>query len=152
MKSVFETLSVNKKQMEYLANKNFVGATTLLEQLVLKYKMPFRKAKIVVETAIKYSKDQDKIILDAILKACKENKLNAKLTQQEIDNWQNPENIFKIIISSGGPGLVSLKKSLIILNKKVIKLNAWVKEKKNNINKAQMLLENIELNIMKGEK
>ncbi len=58
MADIVQLLQVNREEMEKQAQSEFVGATSLMEWMVRSYGVPLRKAKIVMEKAVKYSEEQ----------------------------------------------------------------------------------------------
>lgn len=141
MKGIFETLTIDKEKMHYWTTKDFIGATSLLEQLSWKYSISFRKAKIVVEKAVKYSKGEELVTYTALNKALKEENFDIKVSAQQVIAWQDPVAILKNTNSIGGPGQDSLKLSLQDLNKKLKKLDQWIMKKANKKKMALAILE-----------
>ena len=140
VKGVIETLSINKAKMEEWCNKGFIGTTSLLEQIASNYNLPFRKAKIVIEKAVKYSKDCDKLSFAAVKKALAEEKIKIKLSEKQVADWQDPNVILKLTKSFGSPGVQSCKQSSQILRNEAKKLYAWLAEKETDRQKAENLL------------
>ena len=105
---VIETLDINKKKMKEGTRKNFIGSTSLLEQLVSNYQIPFRKAKIIVEKAVKYSSNDNTVTHQSLLKALKEEKKSVKIKEDKLDKWQDSDWIIQQLKSAGGPGLKSM--------------------------------------------
>ena len=140
VEGVIKTMTVNKKQMEYWCHRGFIGATSLLEQLVNKYQLPFRKGKIVVEKAVKFSKGEHKVTFVALTKALKQESINIKVNQKQVSDWQDPQKIISSTKSFGGPGLKSMKKSMQLLKISILKQEKWLKKKKNAKHNALTLL------------
>ncbi|MBU0619253.1 argininosuccinate lyase [Patescibacteria group bacterium] len=140
MAGVIETMTVNKKKMAFWCQVGFVGATSLLEQLVAKYKIPFRQAKIVMEKAIKHSKGKNKVSYSALKQAFKSENLKLNINPKQVQAWQDPIQIIKLAKSFGGPSSQSLKKSSTILLKQIEGLGGWLEKKLNQKQKALQLL------------
>ncbi|MFA6973823.1 MAG: argininosuccinate lyase [Parcubacteria group bacterium] len=130
------SMQVNKNKLEEWSKKGFVGVTSFLEQFAKRFKLPFRKAKIVVEKAIKYSSDRDNITHAALLKSLKEEGLKLNVTKKQVNDWQNPKNILKNTISIGGPGKKSLRESVKEFEAELKLLRSWVKNKREKREKA----------------
>ena len=138
---VLETMTIHTEEMAIWCKKGFIGATTLMEQLVMKFHLPMRQAKELVEKAVKYSQGQDTVNYGAMLKALEEVKLDCKITRKEIRAWQDPEIIISLTQSSGGPGKAALDESLGELDDEVNALNFWLDVQYQQIFQAKMLLE-----------
>ncbi len=145
LKEIVETLIINKNKMKEWAQKSFIGATSVVEQLVSNHRIPFRKAKVIVEKAIKYSQDKDKITYQALLKALNQEKSKVKIKKNEITKWQDPEWIIKQLKSHGGPGFKSMKEMKKNITGKLRFQEKFLSEKKKKIKKAYELL-NKEIN------
>jgi argininosuccinate lyase len=140
IKGVISTLKIDQAKMEEWCNKGFIGATTLLEQLASKHNLSFRKTKIVIEKAIKYSSDRDKLTYESVKKALDEENVKIDITEKQIADWQDPKVIIKLIRSFGSPGLTSIHESILILKKDSKKLYKWLEEKDEDRKKAEKLL------------
>jgi len=138
---VLETMTINKDGMAGWCTKGFIGATTLMEQLVIKFHLPMRQAKVLVEKAVKYSQGKDIVNYGAMLKTLKEIKLDCKITRKEIRAWQNPEVIISLTQSPGGPGKAALGESLEELSNEVKVLNSWLNTQYQQIFQSKALLE-----------
>lgn len=144
---IIETIKVNKEQMLYWANKRFIGTTSLLEQITSKYKIPFRKAKIIVEEAVRYSQG-DKVNYKNLKKALEEEGINILISKSDVEKWQNPNEILKLTKSFGGPGLTSYDASKKIISQQLEKLDSWFEEKTNQKEKAISCLNSIIKNLI----
>ncbi len=137
---VVEKLKVNKKEMEEWSQKGFITSTSLIEQLVANYKIPFRKAKVVVEKAVKYSKDKEKVTYNSLIKALKEEGFSLEIKKKDLIKWQDSSWVLKNLKSQGGPGLQSLKKAEKKILTIIEKQKEFVEGKVEKIKKAQKLL------------
>ncbi len=140
VKGVIEGLTINRAKMEEWCNKGFIGTTTLLEQIASNYGLAFRRAKVVIEKAVKYSKDRDKLTYDSVKQALDEEKINIKLSKKQVEDWQNPKVILELTKSFGSPGIKSSQESAAILRKESQQLLSWLKDKELNRQKAENLL------------
>jgi len=140
LSGLIETMKVNKDRMLALSEEGFIGTTSLLEQLASHYNLPFRKAKILVEQAIKYSQGNNKITHNALTKAFKENHLKLSITEKQVIDWQDPLKNIEATNSFGGPGLKSIKEASIMLNNEITKIQKTINDKLIEKQKALALL------------
>ncbi|MFH0750155.1 MAG: argininosuccinate lyase [Candidatus Gottesmanbacteria bacterium] len=147
---VLETMTVNKKNMAIWCTKGFIGATTIMEQLVTKFHLPMRQAKIVVEKAVKYSEGQGIISYESMHTALKDLHLDVKITVKDVDAWQHPETIISLTQSSGGPGKAAIDASLKGLSHEVHTLHSWLKIEQQQMAHSKALLEKAIVKIKKG--
>lgn len=138
---VVSTMKVDKKAMEKWCHVGFIGATTVVEQLVQNFEIPFRVAKIAVEKAIKYSNDKNKIEFKAFIKAVKEEKIDVSISEKQFKKWQDPEEIIKITESFGGPGKKAMQKTTLILKNKIELAKKEINEKIIQKDKAKSFLD-----------
>jgi len=137
---VVETMTVNTKAMEHWCNKGFIGATTLMEQLIAEFHLPMRTAKVVVEKAVKGSTGQEKVTFIALQQALADEGLSVPITEAQVASWQDPATIISLTKSFGGPGKHSMKTSLKKLKKKLTGHKAWLMKKQNEKEAAEDLL------------
>jgi len=104
MSDIINSLSINQSEMYKWCTKGFIGATALMEQISQKFNLPFRVSKILIETAIKYSKSKDHIDIISLTKAIKETNINIKISKEILDKWQKPDFILQNTKSQGSPG------------------------------------------------
>ena len=140
MMGIIKELHVNEKRMKELANKGFIGATSLLEIFCQEYNIPFRMGKIVIEKAIKYSQDKDKIDFEGFNKACGEENINVPVTSDQINSWQDPLNILDKYLSSGSPGKTAMQLAFDKLSTKIQSQEKWLQQKKLFLSSTQDLL------------
>jgi argininosuccinate lyase len=141
VEEAIKTMKVNKKKMVHWCHIGFIGATTLLEQITTQYQLPFRKVKILIEKAVKFSKGKEKVTYQALKKAIKEEKIAIKISPKQVKKWQDPTEIIKLTKSFGGPNPKSIKKSSLILLQEIKKQEKWLKEKIAQKKKAIKLLD-----------
>lgn len=125
LQGVVETMTIHEKVMEKWCHKAFIGATTLMEQLICVYKLPMRKAKIVVEKAVKENAGNDAVTFDSLSHALADEGLSVPITKEQVVSWQDPKTIIGLTKSYGGPGKNSMKTSLKKLKKKISAHKAW---------------------------
>ena len=121
MTDVIRLLQVNKAQMLKQAQEEFAGATSLMEWMVRHGSLPMRKAKMVVEKAVKYSEKEGKgkVSYQSLKKALAEMKINIPITEQDVEEMQRPERILAQTPSIGTPSEKRVKENIASLQKKV---------------------------------
>jgi len=140
MSEVIEILSIDRKKMEIWAHKNFIGSTSILEQLVSDYQIPFRKAKIIVEKAIKYSQNDNIVTYQALLKALEKEEKLIKVKEDELNKWQDPNWIIQQLKSAGGPGLESMETMAKEISQALKSQHNFLNSKVKQIENAYLLL------------
>lgn len=113
MSGVFETMTVNTGVMEAWCHKGFIGATTVMEQIIQESHIPMREAKIIVEKLVKAGSDKANL---------------------------DPKTILSLTKSYGGPGKNSMKTSLKKLKKKLAHQKSWLLKKQKEKEEAQEAL------------
>src|SRR3989344_919755 len=135
MCGVVKTMKVHKSNMEKWCYLGFIGAPSLMEQISLKFKLPFRKTKMIVENAVKYSEGNESVSYEALMNALKKEGINISITKEEVKKFQDPNVIIQLTQSFGGPGKKSIMKSIELLENNLKKHKNWLsnklKEKKN---------------------
>jgi argininosuccinate lyase len=114
MKGLIEDISLNESRMKEFSTQGFVGATAVLEGIVRDFGLSFRKAKFLIEKAVKYSQDEglESISISAMNKALKEDGLQISLTEQRLIDYQDPLIIIKKKNVIGGPGFDAMTTSI----------------------------------------
>ncbi|MFH1522524.1 MAG: argininosuccinate lyase [Patescibacteria group bacterium] len=136
MSGLIKSLTVNKEKMEEWASKSFVGVTNLLEYLTFKYHIPFRKAKMLVEEAIKNSSDKNILEFSALNQVLKSHDIKIDLSEDMLKKLQNPKCIIKNLKSKGSPNPEKVKESAKELIKELKDLNQWTESKNREIKRA----------------
>ena len=113
LSGVLQTMTVNTKAMEHWCHQDFIGSTTVMEQMVQTQAIPMREAKVVVEKMVKAG--SDKAIMD-------------------------PKVILSLTKSYGGPGKNSMKTSVKKLKKLLTNHHTWFNKKHQEKAKAKELL------------
>jgi len=139
MSQVIRLLQVNGIQMMEGAEKGFSGATGLMEWMVRQGFLPLRKAKRVVEKAVKYSdrEEKEKVSYQSLRKALAEMKINIPISEKQTEKIQRPEEILIRMKREVEGNIRSLQVRL--------KANRdWLIQKRRKIEKAKELTSRME--------
>lgn len=150
MSDLIRLLQVNKIQMMKRAQEEFAGATSLMEWLISHKSLPMRKAKIIMERAVKYSEEEgeERVSFQSLKKALLEMKLNISITEREVEERQRPGKILSQTSSIGAPSERRVRENIASLYKKIQRRRDWVKEKRERIEKANALILRMEKKLM----
>jgi argininosuccinate lyase len=146
MTDVLRLLQVNKTQMAKQAQEEFLGATALMEGLVRHGSLPMRKAKMVMEKAVKYSEKEGsgKVSCRSLEKALAEMKVNILITEKDVEKMQRPEKILAQALSIGTPSEKRVKENIASLQKRLKANRDWLALKRRRIEKAKGMLSQME--------
>jgi argininosuccinate lyase len=149
MTDVIRLLQVNRDQMIQKSRGGFIGATPLMEWIVISSGLPLRKAKVVMEKAVKYSEREGKeeVSYQSLMKALKEMKIDLPITEKDVKKIQSPERILSKNLSVGVPSIKRIQENLASLQEKVKKNRAWLTLQGRRIEKAKELMERMEKQI-----
>lgn len=138
MAEVIRQLQVNREEMREKAKEAFLGATFLMERLVTSFKLPLRKAKMVMEKAVRYSEEEGKKVVtdQALKKALKEMKITLPFGPKEVELVQRPDQALSRYLAVGTPSMRRVKENLGSLRKKVKQTRSWIALKKRGIERA----------------
>jgi argininosuccinate lyase len=142
MTDVIRLLQVNKTQMFKQTQEEFLGATPLMEWLIRHGSLPMRKAKMVMEKAIKHSEKEGKrkVSYQSLIKALAEMKINISIKERDVEEMQRPEKILALTSSIGTPSEKRTKENITSVQKKVQIKKDWLIGKQKGIEKAKALL------------
>jgi argininosuccinate lyase len=142
MTDVIRLLQVNKTQMFKQAQEEFLGATALMEGLVRHGSLPMRKAKMVIEKAVKYSEKEGsgKVSYQSLKKALAEMKVNVLIKEKDVEKIQRPEKILAQALSIGTPSEKRVKENIASLEKRAQVRRNWLIHKRKGIEKAKALI------------
>jgi len=142
MTEVIRLLRVNPTQMLKQAQEEFSGATPLMEWMVRSWGLPLRKAKTVVEKAVKYSEKEKKgeVSYQSLKKALNEMKINIPITDQLVRKIQRPERILNQLHSIGTPSEKRIRENIAFLRGKVKSNRDWLMLKRKRIEEAKALV------------
>jgi argininosuccinate lyase len=146
MADIIELLQVNKEQMALQAQSEFVGATSLMEWMVRFHGVPLRKAKIVTEKAVKYSEKEGakEVSFRSLKKALQEMRIPIPITQQSVEEIQQPHRILAQAQSIGTPSEKRMKEHLASLRGRINEDRDWSTHQREEIEKAKGLISKME--------
>ncbi len=146
MTDVIKFLQVNKDQMRKWALEGFSGATALMEWLVQSRSLPLRKAKMVVEKAVRYSEREkmERVSYPSLKKALREMKAQIPITEKEVDEVQTPERVLTQPSAIGTPSEKRLKEHITSLRARANRHQIWLIRERDKIFKAKQSILKIE--------
>ena len=112
-----------------------------MEQIASKHNVSFRKSKMSVEKAVKYSSGKDKVTYEVLKKALEEEEVKISITKDEVKQYQDPYIIIQLTKSFGGPGKKAIKQSSKLLQENINQQCTWLDKKNKQKQKALRLLE-----------
>ena len=142
MTEVIRLLRVNPAQMLQQAHEEFAGATPLMESMVRSWGLPLRKAKTLVEKAVKYSEKEKKgeVSYQSLRKALNEMRINIPITEQFVRKIQRPERILNQLHSVGTPSEKGVRENIASLRGKVKSNRDRLIFKRKGIEEAKALV------------
>jgi argininosuccinate lyase len=145
MTDVIKRLRVNKARMLEQACKEFAGATPLMEWMVHHGTLPLRRAKMIVEKAVKYSEREGKqtVSYQSLIKALDEMKIRIPIAAQEVERIQHPERILGQT-PIGTPSEKRMRENIQSLRKRMRARRGSVIRKKKKIEHAKGLISQME--------
>jgi len=146
MREVMELLQVNREAMFHQSRKGFIGATALVEETVQRCKIPFRKAKILTEKAVKYSEDKgaDMVVPEGLRKAAEEMQLDLEMSEGQLLEAQDPSRIVSRKTLKGGPAAEAVKAQIDEVRGKLKAARRWRQEGLGRIEDAKKEIRGIE--------
>ena len=106
---ILNNFSVNKKRMLELANKGYITATDLVDYIVIKLNVPFRKAYQITAKIVNYAEVKKKRFDELSIKEIK--KIEPKLNEEVLKIF-NLKNSIKSKKSYGGTSFENIKKMI----------------------------------------
>lgn len=142
MTEVIRLLKVNRAQMMEQTRGGFLGATPLMEWMVATGRLPLRKAKMVVEKAVKYSEREgsEEVSYQSLRKALKEMGIDLPVTEKDVKGIQRPDKIPSENISIGAPSEKRVKENISSLAEGAKGSRDWLTLKRREIEKAKRLI------------
>jgi argininosuccinate lyase len=139
-------LQVNKALMVKQAQEEFAGATALMVWLVSHRSLPLRKAKLVMEKAVKYSERDGKgeVSYPGLKKALQESKIGLRVTENDVKRIQRPERILAQLQSIGTPSEKRIGEDVSSLQKRMKIDRKWLIQTRSKIEKSRELASRME--------
>jgi len=149
MSEIVSSLQIKENQMAALSRKRFIAAPDLLERIVQEWGAPFRKAKVAVEKAVKYSEAEgvEHLSLSALKRAFKEEGLNLKVDARVIQAAQEPNNIVSRRKAIGGTSPQALQKNILFVSRQLQVSQKWLAQRKKQQAAAKTRLAEMEKNL-----
>jgi argininosuccinate lyase len=146
MSDVVQLLRINEAQMLEQVREGFAGATPLMEWMVRSYGLPLRRAKMVMEKAVKYSEKEGEreVSYPSIQRALGEMKIDLPITEQDVERVQKPERVLSEIPSIGTPSNKRVRENITSLQKRIKVHKNWATSKRGAIEKAKELVSKLE--------
>jgi argininosuccinate lyase len=146
---IIASLRINQKEMAALCRKGFIAAPDLLERIIQEWGVPFRRAKVAMEKAVKHSEAEggEFISASALNWALKEEGLGLKMDERSILAAQEPREIVSRRKAIGGSSPQALQKNLLSASCQSQILQRWLREKKNKQSRAKTRLAKMERNL-----
>ncbi len=139
MADVIRLLRIDEKRMLEEAQKEFAGATRLMEWMVRTHELPLRKAKMVMEKAVKYSEKEGegKVSYPSLKKALSEMNVNLSVTAKNLNKIQSPEETLSETEKR-------VKEHQVSLLKRAKDARGWLVQKRSEIEKAKASISKLE--------
>ena len=137
MREVIQLLEVHQDQMLEKAKQDFLGATSLMEWMVRSHGLPLRKAKTVVEKAVKYSGKEGKVSHRSLEKALGEMKIKIPMTKDVVERIQKPEAILAQARSLGTPSEKRIKEHASSLRGRMKAHKDWALGRRGEMERAE---------------
>ena len=139
MRELIASLTFDREAALKCCKKAFIAATDVVEWLVQRYSVPFRKAKVVVEKAVAYSEQQgsENITFSALNRALAEKEVSANLSEREVASCQVPERILQARKATGGPSPAAVREEINRFQKAMRGHKQWLKHKRHQIEQAE---------------
>ncbi|MGQ9646718.1 MAG: argininosuccinate lyase [Thermodesulfobacteriota bacterium] len=142
MADVIRLLRVNETQMLEQAEEEFGGATALMEWMVYHRNLPLRKAKMVVERAVKYSEREgrEEVSYRGLKRAFEEMKVDLRVGENDVKKIQRPERILAELKSIGSPSEKRIDGEMASLQKRTKINRNWLIRSRGKIERAKHLV------------
>jgi len=146
MADVIRFLKVNKAQMLEAANKEFVGATFLMEWMVRFGGLPLRKAKMVMEKGVKYSEQEgeERVSHEGLKRALEEMNIHLPLSPEQVEKAQKPGEALSHFHSIGTPSERRIGENIASLRRRSRASLNWAVRYKRELEKARRLIGRME--------
>jgi argininosuccinate lyase len=149
MAQLIASLQINEKKMAALCQKRFIAAPDFLERIVQEWAVPFRKAKVAMEKAVKYSEAEgvERVSVSALKRALQEESLGLNIDERTILTAQEPRLIVSRRKAIGGTSPQALQKNFLAASSQLEILQRWLKEKREKQSIAKTRLAEMERNL-----
>jgi argininosuccinate lyase len=149
MSEIIASLRVNEKEMATLCQDRFIAAPDLLERIVQDWGVPFRKAKVAVEKAVRYSEAEgvEHVSISALRRAAKEEGLNVRIDAKLVQAAQEPRDIVSRRKAIGGTSPRALQKNILAVFSQLQSIHRWLTKKRNQQSVAKTRLTEMERNL-----
>ncbi len=146
MADVIRLLHTNEAEMIKQAGAGFLGATPLMEWLVTTFGLPLRRAKMVMEKAVKYSEGEGRetVSFRSFQRALKEMGMVLPITEQEIQRIQDPYWILSQPLSVGTLSSKQIDVHLTLFKERLKKKTVWLTRKRREIEKSRVFMNRLE--------
>jgi len=146
MADIVRTLQVNHARMLEAARTEFVGATFLMEWLVRSGGLSLRKAKMVVERAVKYSEQggANQVSWEGLRKGMEEMGLRLPLRADEVAKVQDPKEALHHLDAIGAPSERRIGEAIRSLRERSRFALKWKTREEKRILKAKKQLARLE--------
>jgi argininosuccinate lyase len=121
MAGALSTMHVDISRAAELAAGYFVGSTALMEWLVTAHGLPLRRAKRVVETAVRLSEEGGavEVTAPALRAALGEHGVSLELAEAQVAAVQRPEAIVRAARTAGGPAPEAVDVAIAALHERL---------------------------------
>jgi argininosuccinate lyase len=121
MAGALSTMDVDLARAAELAAGYFVGSTALMEWLVTAHGLPLRRAKRVVETAVRLSEEGGavEVTAPALRAALDEHGVSLELDEAHVTAVQRPEAIVRAARTAGGPAPEAVDAAIAALHERL---------------------------------
>jgi argininosuccinate lyase len=143
---ILRTLKVNKERAEVLADKGFIGAAELVERLVAEKGIPFRRAKMAVERAVKYAEERglEKISYGDLIRGIREENIKVLIDEKFVERNQDAKAAILRRRTIGGNAPLAVRRHIMHINRKIEKINNWLLEMMEKERNGRKKLEDLE--------
>lgn len=153
MADVVTLLQVNESRMIEEARRDFLGATPLMEWMVYSCDLPLRKAKRVMEKAVRYSEEEglEEVSHRSLTRALREMRVEASVPERDVRRVQNPKGMLAGVKSIGMPAENRIKENIAFLRKRVHEMRGWWTLQGEALEKARKMLSRMEKELAESE-
>ncbi len=146
MTDVMRLLRINEAEMLEEARGAFAGATPLMEWIARSYAIPLRKAKMLMEKAVKYSEKEGegKISYRSLKRALDEMKIDLSIPEHDVEAIQRPERILAETGSIGTPSEKRVRENIASLREKGKANRDWLIQMRKKIERSKGLVSKME--------